>query len=320
LQSISGRGLDFFLQTRFTQGFGAEEDTIGGALLDGSRGMIFGAFMFTVLLYLRNRSRPWDDQQKIAVCGLAIVVIPLQGIINFPGGLARFWLFGMAFAVILAFFPLRTWRQRFIGVTSFVAGTYVIFPLSAQTRLSESYDLQLSVPDLSNYLLSGDLDGLQSLLNVIAYTQDIGFTYGKQLLTLLLFFVPRSVWVDKSLHTGIVTSSFAGYDYLNVSCPIVGELYIDFGLLGVLLGGVLIGYGAAHAEAAYSRSAQLRHPNVSRLLYAMIGGFVVILARGPLEGIAAPIVGGLIPYLVTIFVTRLLLNARARPGAQKLAS
>jgi hypothetical protein len=273
-----------------------------------------------VLLYLRSRRRPWDDQQKIAIILLTLAVVPLQTIINFPGGLARFWLFGMAFALILAFVPPLTWRQRLIGVTSFVTGTYVIFPLAAQTRLSEQYDLQLQVPDLSNYLLSGDLDGLQSLLNVIAYTQEIGFTYGKQFLTLVLFFVPRSVWVDKSLHTGIVIAKFAGYDYLNVSCPIVGELYLDFGLLGIVLGALLIGYGAARAEAAYSQSAKLRQPTVERLLHAMIGGFVVILARGPLEGIAAPIVGGLLPYVVTMASTRLLIKARGQPAARKQAS
>ncbi len=87
----------------------------------------------------------------------------------------------------------------------------------------------------------GDFDGYQSTINIVAWIDNQGPMLGRQLLSAVLFFVPRSFWSWKSPGTGIEAADFVGYPYINISAPMPGELYADFHLFGLILFSCLLG-------------------------------------------------------------------------------
>ena len=125
----------------------------------------------------------------------------------------------------------------------------VIFPLSAIfTHFRSSLQEIIAKPKLLLDEFEGG--GFAEVFNTIHYDAFInitatidyvsyeGYSYGNQLLSALLFFVPRSIWENKPLSTGQFIGDHLiyhhGFNYNNLSNPLVSEGYINFGIYGVV--------------------------------------------------------------------------------------
>ncbi len=313
IYAIAGFGLNYFLLSRYEAGMlgdanpGGHVTSLADILPVIGEALVFAAFMLVAYMYLRAR-RMNDDRQRVLVYALALVIVPLQIVMNSPLRVARFWLFGMLIAFLLAFFPPKTRAQRFWSVIGFIAATFVLLPLANLTRAQDYGSFEM--PSVTEFLLAPDLDGFQSLMSLVSYTQDVGFTYGKQLLTVLLFFIPRAIWTGKGEDTGSMIADYAGYVINNISSPIVGELYIDFSIVGLVAGAIAIGFFTARAETHYSRSVRTNNVSIARLLVASISGFTIILARGTLGGIIAPVISGVAPFAAVLIAGRVFAHRR----------
>ena len=93
-------------------------------------------------------------------------------------------------------------------------------------------DFQLDL--FKYYQSSGDFDGFQSIINTVIYVNTYGFSYGNQIISSILSFIPRSIWASKADPTGSVAASAAGYEYVNISAPLPAEFFIDFGFIGLI--------------------------------------------------------------------------------------
>ena len=60
-------------------------------------------------------------------------------------------------------------------------------------------------------------------------------TYGKQLLGVLLLWVPRSFWAAKPIGSGYTMARNYNLGWENIAMNFLGEGYINFGILGVFL-------------------------------------------------------------------------------------
>lgn len=80
-------------------------------------------------------------------------------------------------------------------------------------------------------------DAFINITATIDYVKYEGFAYGYQLLSGLLFFVPRRLWKSKPLSTGNQVGEhlidYYGFNYGNLSNPLVSEGYVNFGISGV---------------------------------------------------------------------------------------
>ena len=70
---------------------------------------------------------------------------------------------------------------------------------------------------------------------------------GLQLIASLLFWVPRSMWLDKPTGSGDMMSyefliRFHEVYYGNISFPIQAEAYLNFSIFGLLVGAVLLSF------------------------------------------------------------------------------
>ena len=105
----------------------------------------------------------------------------------------------------------------------------------------------------STYLI-GDYDAHQMIMSSMRYVQEYGFTWGKNLLGALLFFVPRSIWTSKPVGSGaLVISGLKQHEFTNISSPFIAELFLSFGVVGICIGGFLLGHFVSFIDSKYWR-------------------------------------------------------------------
>jgi len=89
-------------------------------------------------------------------------------------------------------------------------------------------------------------DAFANIMATVDYVSHQGFVWGKQLLGVLTFYVPRAIWHGKPYGTGQMIGEYLideyKFIYANLSNPLVSEGYINFGMAGVVLMAVLLAY------------------------------------------------------------------------------
>lgn len=258
------------------------------------RAILFTGFILTLYGLTRRRSSAGGIGRYGVFAPLFLLLLPLQVIVNFPGALSRFWLFGMLITLGLMFVSFRSVGRRLLLIAVFVIGTFTVFPISQQINRQAGFNFDIELPPIEEYLAHGDVDGFQSTMNTIVYVDHFGHTYGRQVASAILFFVPRSVWPGKSLATGAVTSQALGFRFNNLSAPIIAELYIDGSFLAVILGALALGYGYRRLDYLFAAAGDIGGVTLYRVLLALVCGFTIILMRGSLLGVMpaiAPSVG-----------------------------
>ncbi|GAL73970.1 hypothetical protein JCM19275_2817 [Nonlabens ulvanivorans] len=126
------------------------------------------------------------------------------------------------------------------------------FPLSQfLTHIDYGFDEILSNPSLlfaKNQLSEGymslNYDAFINIGVVMEHVEFDGLSYGYQLLSALLFFVPRSLWVAKPDASGLIVGNHVidHYDFYfaNLSNPYIAEGYMNFGIIGVIFMAIVL--------------------------------------------------------------------------------
>ena len=134
----------------------------------------------------------------------------------------------------------------------------LFFPImSAFTHVEASFGEILAKPQLilNSFVDSGGIvktfntlhyDAYANILATVEYVSVTGYSFGYQLLSTLLFFIPRSIWTSKPLSTGEVVGNYLieehNFTFNNLSNPMVSEGFINFGIIGVILMALLLSY------------------------------------------------------------------------------
>lgn len=105
---------------------------------------------------------------------------------------------------------------------------------------------------LGDTYLTGDYDAFSMIMIIRRYVLDNGATLGRQLLGVLLFFVPRKIWPTKPIGTGAtVIGPVMSQSFANVSAPLIGEAYVNGGMLGTIVMGFIVGIMTGSADNKY---------------------------------------------------------------------
>ena len=190
---------------------------------------------------------------------------------------------------IFLFYKGKVTNRLYIG--SLLLVFILAFPVISSVTHSK-ISVYETVPALTNRILdnqiqtsltTGDFDSWSMMLAVNAYCKENGFSYGKQLLGNILFFVPRKYWPSKSYGSGhyivenYLSKNYSWY-FTNVSCPFPGEGYINFGILGTFLFGIVLGILGLYTDH-YLFSSNL----LKRLFAHFVPFSTVMLLRGDLN-------------------------------------
>ena len=224
-------------------------------------------------------------------------------LIAFPTSMPRFSAAAMYIPILLVFSPL--FRKKNAFVLSAIVGLLVIFPFLNNFRyFTENTEIQIGV-DFGMFT-EGHFDSYSSMLRVLKY--DI-VTYGRQLLGVFLFWVPRSVWINKPIGSGAFMCDELHLSFDNISCCFFAEGYINAGFVGLLL--FLLFFAAISAfldNAFWQMSLHRNSQNIFfRLIYFFLLGLFFFLLRGDLLSSFAYIMGFVCSVL---FVFKLLTTNR----------
>lgn len=270
------------------------------------------AMTFCAVLIAIHAITTWRRQGRAvwAAVGipLLLIVLPAFAITNNPLSMPRNWQFAIIIALLVVFVPRWPPVLRVSLTAAMLLATFSLFQWLNILRggAGDASAFQMLSP--IEYLKHGDFDGIQTTINAVLYADANGHSWGRMLLSCLLFFVPRSIWPGKAESSGQVTARALGYDFTNLSMPLPAELYLEFSYLGVVLGGLALGW--AFRRLDYLGAAAIDHGGISlyRVLIAVICGFTIFAMRGALYAVA-PVA---LPVIASIY---LLIKAPAVLGA-----
>lgn len=221
-----------------------------------------------------------------------MLFLPAFLIINYLPALPRFILFGILLAISTIFFDFfRTRTKAFVTFAS-VLTLFIVFPviksLGAGELNWEGFSARADLSMLGAYLLRVDFDAFMQITSTVEYmVSDVGpIRYGQNFAGVALFFVPRAIWPNKPLDTGEIVSTNLGYIYTNVSSPLPAEAMMGFGYLGPVIVFFILARFIAGIEEQVKDEPGTRPRFAALFLYAISMGFIVIVMRGALNGVA----------------------------------
>lgn len=199
---------------------------------------------------------------------------------SFPTVLSRGGAAVMYGALIIQLF--RKNRHSRLFITLFILAFMFIFPFMNAFRYAAFSSVNITdafantMLNISNVWIAGDYDAYTTLCMTIEYVSEHGLTVGIQLAGALLFWIPRTLWPGKPIGSGHMIAQSRGFTFTNISCPLPGECYINFGVAGVIVLGFILGVVARKLDSRYWKGNNVDFD----VLYSIIMIIAFILSRG----------------------------------------
>jgi tryptophan-rich sensory protein len=212
--------------------------------------------------------------------GLVLTIIVGLSLLNTlnPISNARY-IAGTALLASATVLGLVATRRRFrILAVSFLMGLVFVFPFADAFRYSLQGEFKSS--GVVESLNSPDFDSFAQINNAVLYVDRSGPTDGKQLLGVVAFWVPRRLWPEKPVDTGIFIARDRGYEFDNLSAPLWAELYINGGWVLLIL--AMGAFGAIVSRLDARTDHDLRTRGTLGILACILPFYLMILLRGSL--------------------------------------
>ncbi|HMR81886.1 MAG TPA: O-antigen polymerase [Niabella sp.] len=221
-----------------------------------------------------------------------ILLLVLALITCSPLGMPRFAAAAMYipfFLILISFF-----RKKNVFSLILILGLLVVFPfLDSFRHFSENSETTIGLnTDMFN---TGNFDSYQNFALIVFENL---VTWGRQLLGVFLFWVPRSIWPNKPIGSGAELGENLNFSWTNVSANYFAEGYINFGYFGIILFTLAIAVFNAKMDNMYWRSAVNKSNNLFKVIYYILLGMIFFILRGDLLSSFAFTVG----YLISIFI------------------
>lgn len=216
---------------------------------------------------------------------LSLIAINL--LVSSPLSTPRQWVGGVAIAALMAAFTSQ--RSRRIIVAGLVPALLLAFPLANVFRSEVTADSNLRIDSPETALSERfDFDVFATTADALTKVEASGHTLGTQIMGPPLFWVPRAIWEDKPVYSGLIIfeeSPTNESPHDNMSVSLWAEGYLDFGIAGVAL--LLFGYGWSIKRA--ESWLQQATPDWRTARSLLLIGFSLVVIRGPLLPIASTV-------------------------------
>ncbi|AGW42412.1 biotin synthase [Leifsonia xyli subsp. cynodontis DSM 46306] len=187
--------------------------------------LLIGIGALAVLRRGSDRSRGFPLAVLLGATALLLVVVN-------PVSSVRYSLGTVWFALVVYAGAMLTVRRRRTLLGAAIAGLIFVFPLADAFRrvtVDVSWD-----GFFGEYKSSPDYDAFWQIANALSFVHDGLVVPGRQALGTLFFWVPRALWADKPVDTGILLADYSGYPFANLSAPLWAEALVNGGLIVVV--------------------------------------------------------------------------------------
>lgn len=232
---------------------------------------------------------------------LIITIILIEIILCNPFNAPRFVLIGTWLPVFFILFK-GVPDHKLIYIAAYFSIIILLPILSISSRFGLSGILLYPIDDvLSDAIRIPYADLFDTMTYLVRYTENNGFTLGKNTLGMILFFVPRTLWPDKPDVIGIKIGEelvyLANSGTENLSLFPGAEMYMDFWYFGPIIAGIVLAYfvymlglfNKHHSTDDFQRAIQLmflsaipiliRGPAAAVLPFFFFGFFYLTLVR-----------------------------------------
>lgn len=235
-----------------------------------------------------------------------LIAFVLMLVSAFPFGLSRY-----SMAVIyggLCVFCLPVFRQK-IGFFPifFLLAFLVFFPASNAFRAND-FSLSTLLEAIASAIvrvdkgfLSEDYDAYSMLYRAWSYVSTSGITFGYQLIGVLFFFIPRSIWPSKPVGSGYTIAKSQHQVFLNLSCPLPGEGLINFGLIGLMAFSIIGSYLVCKVDESLWSGISIKW---FKPFYPFLAMFVFFIMRGDMLSSCSYLIGFFAAYSIVLLMTK----------------
>lgn len=249
-------------------------DRSTASLITGAAQMGLLVSVVAQMHILRTR---WNSGQRAPVFLPVLSIICLFICVN-PISSPRY-VFGTVLLAFLASIGAFSSLGKFrVGAIAAIFGMVYLFPIADMFRSSLTPNAKSQNP--FEAMLSGDFDSWSQITNSVEYVATYGHTWGSQMLGVLFFWVPRSVWADKPIDTGSLLADFKLYGFRNLSAPLWGELMVNGGWVVLVLGMFLVGVVIRRLDLTTELS--MRSGALPGVLGSILPFYLLLLLRGSL--------------------------------------
>lgn len=211
---------------------------LGGAdaILDH---MQYFGYILPSLCVLMARQVGWLDRRVLV--GLILSIVILAFLSQSGGRRIIGVVVGAGLFTWMAAKP-KLELQTIIGSVSIIALLLMFMQLMLQYRGIGFSEFGKSDSPERVYMHLHVDDNFLRLTQLIAiYPQDLDYVWHQPFFHALMLPIPRVLWPGKPLGPGFDLPGQLGMSGVSLSCSIVGELYVSFGIFAVILGGWILG-------------------------------------------------------------------------------
>jgi hypothetical protein len=221
-----------------------------------------------------------------------VLLLVLALLTCFPLAMPRFNVGALYIPFLIILIPI--FRKKHIFSISLIFSLLVLFPFLDKFRnISATSEIDL---DLNFKMFTeAHFDSYNNFGLIV--TEDI-VTYGRQLLGVLLFWLPRVFWQDKPIGSGAFLADKLNFSFSNVSANFFAEGYINFGLIGIILFLIALAFFTARMDKLYWSVLFNQRNNFFKVIYLIILGMLFLVLRGDLMSSFAFTCG----FMLAIFV------------------
>lgn len=244
------------------------------ALITGFSQM--GLLVATVAQILLFRQRRAKNETAPVI--LLIVTVALLLLLVNPVSSPRYTVGTVYVALVAAcggWSSIRRYRSISIAL---LTSLFFLFPIASTFRNSTDAKVKFGGP--LEALLSGDFDSFYQINNAIYFLAAKGITWGEQLLGVVLFWVPRDLWANKPVDTGILLAQFREYSFTNLSAPLWAELMVNGGWPLLIIGMVALGFFTRRWDERLQREIELA--GTPGVIGCIVPVYLLIVLRGSL--------------------------------------
>uniref|UniRef100_UPI0025E17544 O-antigen polysaccharide polymerase Wzy n=1 Tax=uncultured Chryseobacterium sp. TaxID=259322 RepID=UPI0025E17544 len=220
---------------------------------------------------------------------IKIILLVIALITCSPFGIARFYAAAIYLPLLLIVFDF--FKRKNVFSASLILGLLFVFPTLNYFRdFSKLSSVKFGL-DFKMFN-SGHFDSFQNFSLILSHSD---VTWGRQLLGVIFFWVPRAVWPSKPEGSGSYLANQLRFSFDNISANFFAEGYINFGIFGIFLFTVLISYVTAYCDKIYWTQFHNKR-NFIKIAYFITLGMFFFMLRGDLLSSFAFTMGFLLSF------------------------
>lgn len=261
--------------------------------------------LLVIFIYDYDKKKQYlSYNQKLNRLVTFIFLTSLVVFLTFPLGLERSQV--AIFYIPLLIICTKFWEKPFIMQSTLIAAIFIVFPFLDKFRRFNGFEnFNFKIDYI--FLKTGHFDGYQNFVRVLEL--DL-ITSGRQFLGAILFFVPRSLWETKPIGSGSFLSEILRLEYWNIAMPLIGEGYINFGIVGSILFMFLFGILLGNLDRVAWKLKTSNDSHIFLFYYYFLFGWVFYILRGDLINALPVLVGFTLAFWLLVLILNFLSRIR----------